>query len=218
MPDLLVYAAATVPSVAQPKASLRKRVVLSSPSRVLTLPITNPEVKYEGFGTWTRTEIERAYDYGLIRRKGVKRFAFSLEVTFMQINKKITVEEQLYAVRAFINSYEPISVAYGWIESTQKWVLTDMSVTSEQRHAGTNNIKHATGTLTFLQYVEDRLTVPAARKPAKKKRKSPVKYTVKAGDTLSKIASKYETTIKKLMDDNKLKTKKIKAGQVLIIK
>lgn len=47
----------------------------------------------------------------------------------------------------------------------------------------------------------------------------PVKYTVKAGDTLSRIAAKYGTTVAKLTADNGIKNPNlIRVGQVLTIK
>lgn len=46
-----------------------------------------------------------------------------------------------------------------------------------------------------------------------------VKYKVKKGDTLSKIAKKYKTTVSKLVKDNAIKDKnKIYVGQVILIK
>ncbi|MFG3611450.1 GH25 family lysozyme [Rummeliibacillus stabekisii] len=48
--------------------------------------------------------------------------------------------------------------------------------------------------------------------------KSKVKYTVKAGDTLTKIANKYKTTVSKLVKLNKLKDKDIiSVGQTLTV-
>jgi GH24 family phage-related lysozyme (muramidase) len=47
---------------------------------------------------------------------------------------------------------------------------------------------------------------------------SPKTYTVKSGDSLSVIASKYKTTVDSLKRANKLKSDMIKPGQKLIIK
>ncbi len=47
--------------------------------------------------------------------------------------------------------------------------------------------------------------------------RSPVKYVVKVGDTLSSIATKYNVDFKKIMKDNKLKTSMIKTGDKLVI-
>jgi membrane-bound lytic murein transglycosylase D len=46
----------------------------------------------------------------------------------------------------------------------------------------------------------------------------PVEYIVQVGDTLHKIASKYNITFKQIMKDNKLKTSMIKTGDKLVIK
>lgn len=58
------------------------------------------------------------------------------------------------------------------------------------------------------------------QKPAPKPVSKPkhVKYTVKSGDTLTKIASKYGTTVQKIKQLNNLKSDRICAGQVLIVK
>jgi membrane-bound lytic murein transglycosylase D len=48
--------------------------------------------------------------------------------------------------------------------------------------------------------------------------KRPINYTVKVGDTIGRIASKYNIDFKKLMKDNKLKTSMIKIGDKLVIK
>ena len=48
--------------------------------------------------------------------------------------------------------------------------------------------------------------------------KQPIEYTVKVGDSLARIASKFNTTFKKLMKDNNLKTSMIHIGDKLVIK
>lgn len=48
--------------------------------------------------------------------------------------------------------------------------------------------------------------------------KKDIDYTVKTGDTLGKIAANYKVDIKKLMDDNNLKTTMIRTGEKLLIK
>lgn len=51
------------------------------------------------------------------------------------------------------------------------------------------------------------------------KKDETIKYTVKSGDNLTKIAKKYNTTVDKIVKDNKIKDKNlIKVGQVITIK
>ena len=63
-----------------------------------------------------------------------------------------------------------------------------------------------------------------AQKPTEKpsttnqKKSDTVKYTVKRGDTLTKIANRYHVTISQLQEWNKLKDDKIQIGQKLIVK
>jgi membrane-bound lytic murein transglycosylase D len=53
--------------------------------------------------------------------------------------------------------------------------------------------------------------------PAKKEEKKTINYTVKSGDTLTKIAKKHNVTIANLQKWNNLKNDRINAGQKLII-
>jgi len=48
--------------------------------------------------------------------------------------------------------------------------------------------------------------------------KKDIDYTVKIGDTLSKIATQYKVNLNKLMDDNNLETSMIKIGDRIVIK
>jgi LysM repeat protein len=67
----------------------------------------------------------------------------------------------------------------------------------------------------FLSIVKD----TAAEEPAEtQSTKTPKTYTVKSGDSLGAIASKYKTTVDSLKRANKLKSDLIKPGQKLIIK
>ena len=61
---------------------------------------------------------------------------------------------------------------------------------------------------------------PAPKKTTPKKATPKViKYRVKKGDTLNKIAKKYGTTVKKLVKDNKIKNPNlIYRGQLIKIK
>jgi len=67
----------------------------------------------------------------------------------------------------------------------------------------------------FLSIVKD----TASEEPAEtQSTKTPKTYTVKSGDSLSIIASKYKTTVDSLKQANNLKSDVIKPGQKLIIK
>ena len=48
--------------------------------------------------------------------------------------------------------------------------------------------------------------------------KRPIHYTVRVGDTLSKIATKHNVDFKQLMKDNNLKTSMIRTGDKIVIK
>lgn len=72
-----------------------------------------------------------------------------------------------------------------------------------------NSIADATGIKAGM-----RLTIPGAAPTAV----PVVIYEVKSGDTLSGIASKYNVTVKQIMDANGLKSDVLKVGQKLVVK
>lgn len=67
--------------------------------------------------------------------------------------------------------------------------------------------------------IGDKVKIPAKTAPVTRTTAAPVNggdtYTVKSGDTLSKIASDHKTTVKKLQELNSLTTTQIKVGQKL---
>ena len=82
-------------------------------------------------------------------------------------------------------------------------------------------IKTADSTLTQVTPPVEKQAQPST--PSVSKKSSPTnagttKYTVKKGDTLSRIASKHHVKVKDLMRWNNLKNDKIREGQTLIIK
>jgi LysM repeat protein len=73
------------------------------------------------------------------------------------------------------------------------------------------NLLEATATPFVTPSAANR--TPTANKPAP----SPVRYAVKAGDTLTAIAAKYHASIKAIVDANRLRNDTIFVGQELII-
>lgn len=94
------------------------------------------------------------------------------------------------------------------VECTSKW--TNGCLISEVTNCGINTglpykrkwLKHAK--LPFVQYAEEP--------------KEPIRYAVQKGDTLTKIAKKFNTTVAKLVEVNKISNpNRIIVGQVLTI-
>lgn len=80
-----------------------------------------------------------------------------------------------------------------------------------------NKLKSEGYTDAEIAAIQKRVNETAPKKTAPKE--TVVTYTVKSGDTLSAIAKKYKTTIKKLVADNGIKdANKIYVGQKLVIK
>ena len=48
--------------------------------------------------------------------------------------------------------------------------------------------------------------------------KRPINYTVKVGDTLSRIANNHKINLEKMMSDNNIKTSRINIGDKIVIK
>lgn len=219
MPTLTVTAAAT----AKPT---RKRVVISCPSQTLTLPITSARVEYRDLGTYQWKELPRTQDVSLLRRSGTSRMQAQLTAVLFQIGKS-TPEAQIRALRRIARQSQPVAVAYGDILGSTKWIITTApSVTSTQLWPGTNLIRHAELTLQLTEWVDERTTVPSAAKPRPKtaRRKTPLVYTVKKGDTLSTIAANpkvcgdasHASIIAK--DNNIRDPRKLRVGQKLTIR
>ena len=64
-----------------------------------------------------------------------------------------------------------------------------------------------------------KLTIPGVSQKlaSQNSNAQPRKHTVRRGDTLSEIAQKYRVTVAKIKSANKMRSKKVRLGQVLLI-
>jgi LysM repeat protein len=84
-----------------------------------------------------------------------------------------------------------------------------------------NNHEQYFGTLALDKPVPDRAVTPKAavvRTAAVKPAAAASKYKVRTGDTLYEIAQRFGTSIRELMDMNKLSKPAIYVGQMLLVK
>lgn len=205
------------------KTPTRRRVVLRAGTRRLTLPITNPEVPIDLGGKWTT--ITRPGLDDLLRYGGAKPYVISLDVTLYNL-AGITVRAMIQTLRDMSQSNTPVSVAYGSTE-TGTYRITGLKPKVTQRHED-NNAREGAVTIELTRIGNERITLPsraAPAKPAAKKgtssKKRVVHYTVKRGDTLTKIAGKVCHNTghwQRIARDNNIRDpRKIHAGQKLTI-
>lgn len=146
-------------------------------------------------------------------------------------NLQINVNGLITRVRNIALSNNKVRVSYGAMEAGL-WRITNMSVSSEKR-TKTGEISEATMELEFTLASDARKFVGPTSggkkkttsgkktppKTKKNKNKKPKTYTVKKGDTLTKIAVKFYSNAKaykKIAKENKIKNpNKIRVGQKL---
>jgi nucleoid-associated protein YgaU len=216
----------TVTTVAAKPPQQRRRVVISCPSQSLTLPITSARVEYRDLGTRQWKELPRTQDVPLLRYSGISRMQVQLTATLFQVGK-VTPEAQIRALRKIARQAQPVAVAYGDILGSGKWIIpSSPAVTSTQLWPGTNLIRHADVTIQLTEWLNERLTKPstAKRRPKNARRKTPLIYIVKKGDTLSTIAANPKVCgdashASIIARDNKIRDpRKLRVGQRLTIR
>lgn len=187
---------ATIIAGPQPKG--HKHAVLRCHGTRIVLPSTNPQVDHTGFaGDWQ--EVPRAGDKPLLGMAG--RQLHQQKVTVKVARKDGSPVEDILAniINMSRDSDHVVTLAnYGYLEAGP-WRMVDVTISSEMRKFGTNQITRAAVTLT-LKEAEPDPRPTAHRRPKKKqgKKKSgghasdghPSVYVVKSGDTLSRIAQK----------------------------
>ncbi len=89
-----------------------------------------------------------------------------------------------------------------------------LSKISARYNVTINSIKRVNGLRSNTVVLGQKIKVPGSAKVAKRK---PITHKVKRGDTLSEIAEKYGSSIKKIMQANKLRSQTVMLGQTLKI-
>jgi 5'-nucleotidase len=142
-----------------------------------------------------------------------------------------SIEGGLIILHRFANAPDPILVSYSLLESGF-WRITDMPIKSTRKHPITNETVRAEVTLSLTREPNPPATVPGRPTSSRPsgmavsahpvaKKAAAKRYTVRSGDTLSRIAAKFygkATLFDKIADANHIRNPNlIKVGQVLTI-
>lgn len=196
-------AQARVTIVAAPHQHGHKRAIVKSGNKRIVLRCTSPKVDHSGLaGDWK--QVPRGGDRPLLGMAG-RQLHVAKVTAIIARDDGSAVEDilvDLINISRDGNDDHKVTLAhYGYLEAGP-WRLTDISIISDQRKFGTNQITRADVTLTLTEHVAE--PGPSAAKKKKHKagggksgsgdggqRSKPRTYTVRAGDTLSRIAVKF---------------------------
>lgn len=178
-------------------------------------PYAPREIEYGGWAQeWTQTE--RSGNTPLLLRKSQPLFSLRFSLMLVDKNPFQSQVPRLAALQNLARTKERVLVRYSPTEAGL-WRITEMTISSEQRHPETDEITRCMVSLTFTQASDAAPSVgpitggssstPAAPKPVVT---APRTHTVVSGDTLWGIAQKYYgngTQWPKIFDANRDKIK-----------
>lgn len=181
----------------------------------LSVPYAPREIEYGGWNQeWVQTE--RSGTTPLLLRKSQPLFTIRFSLMFVDVNPYQQQVSTLATLQNLARTKERVLVRYSPTEAGL-WRITELTITSEQRHPETNEITQCTASLTLTQASDAAPAVgpvtggssskPASGKPAAA---APRTHTVVSGDTLWGIAQKYYgngTQWPKIFDANRDKIK-----------
>lgn len=188
----------------------------STGALALSVPYAPREIEYGGWAQeWTQTE--RSGSTPLLLRKGQPLFSLRFSLMLADPNPYQTQTSRLAALQNLARTKERILVRYGPTEAGL-WRITEMSISSEQRHPESNEITRCVVSLTLTQASDAAPSVgpvsggPSPSSSAKSPNAAPAPrtHTVVSGDTLWGIAQKYYgngTQWPKIFDANRDKIK-----------
>lgn len=200
-----------------------KRAVLKAGVVRLVLPITNAETQLDFGRKWTA--INRPGLDDLLRPGSRKPYVVTLDATLIYRNGK-TVARALRELQILSETGLPVACSYGSTE-TGTFRITGLRPKVTHRFAD-NNASEGAVQIELTRIGDERLTIAARTKPTKppkkkssSSKKKVVRYTVRRGDSLIKIASKVCHNTghwQRIAADNKIRDpRKLKVGQRLTI-
>lgn len=158
----------------------------------LSVPYAPREVEYGGWAQdWTETE--RSGNTPLLLRKGQPLQSLRFSLTLADPNPYEVQTSNLLALYHLARTKERVLVRYSQMESGL-WRITDISVSSQQRHPETNEVTQGVVSLTLTQASDAAPSVgpvSGGPAPAPPPPPAPRTHTVVRGDTLWGIAQKY---------------------------
>lgn len=177
----------------------------------LSVPYAPREIEYGGWNqNWTETERTGTTPLLLFRNWPLPTIRFSLALA--SVNPYESQVPNLVKLEQLARTKERVLVRYSVSESGL-WRITDLSVSSQQRHPETNEITRATVSMTLTRASDAAPSVgpvsggppPTAPAPAPQRT-----HTVVRGDTLWGIAQRYYgngTLWPRIFDANRSKIK-----------
>lgn len=226
MASLTVYRNSGVGNkrAAHPKAKLR-----TSSGVELELPFAPTTVEHGGL-TPVFATLDRPGRKPLLRAGNEPIRTVTFTGLLARADHQDDVEWYLARLRKIGGLGHQVTFTYGPLESGT-WRITDLTITVTARQHGTNKATRATYSITLAEAVDEvaslgpttggAKTTTATKTSSKKKKAAAKKHTVKRGDTLSRIASRYYGNAnlwRRIATANKIRDpRKLKVGQRLTI-
>lgn len=198
MPTLTIGrpASATARKPTHPKAML-----ITDSGRRLVLPYAPNEVEHSGLAD-TFDTLDRPGRKPLLTRTGEGLHVCSFDILLAHPDHQQPVEGLLATLCRIADSGERVTLSLSALEAGVSWKLTDVTLNTALRQHGTNAVTRATAALTFTEASDATVNVgplTGGHKPSGGKGSKDSKgdkgttrrYTVKAGDTLARIAGRF---------------------------
>lgn len=161
-------------------------------SIALTFPFAPREIEYGGWAQeWT--QVERSGNKPLLLRKGEALDTMRFSALLADRDPMYSQAEALTMLKLLCKRRERMLVRYAGTEAGL-WRITNVTVTSEQRHPDTNEVTRAVVSLEFTAASDAAPAVgPVSRPPAPPPPPPPAKrtYRVVPGDCLWLIAQRF---------------------------
>lgn len=207
-----------------PKAKLR-----TSSGWELVLPFAPTTVEHGGLSP-VFAVLDRPGRKPLLREAGQPMRTLTFTGLLARPDHQDDVEWYIARLRKLASTGHQVTFTYGPLESGT-WRITDLAIEVNARQHGTNKATRATYTMTLAEAVDDVASLGPTTGGAKttttktttstKKKATPKRHTVKSGDTLSRIASRYYGNAnlwRRIATANKIRDpRKLKVGQRLTI-
>jgi nucleoid-associated protein YgaU len=218
-----------VPAGTKGTAGTPGKMVLSTEDGSLSLVVryAPKAITYSNLArTWTEVPRPGRMPILSAQEKPLRKLGY--DIILASTDPDVSMESDFKTLVALGQTEQRIRVQFGPAAETGLWRITALSVASVERHATTQAIIQAVGTLELTRASDHKKrTGPvkggAAPPPTKPRYYGGVKYRVKKGDTLRTVSTKFYKTPKHwklIADANKIRKPQpgqLKIGMVLKI-